>query len=587
MRQDPHSYADDTQPRTCAWDLQLTVDMAARRLTGQVTLTLDGAQGGPLDLDTRALAVERVEDAQGNAIPWVLDPADAILGARLRLTLPKGCDHVTLHYATSPDATALQWLEPQQTAGGQHPFLFSQCQAIHARSMVPCQDTPGIRVSYRAALTVPAGLTAVMAAASVGHGAGTPAGTTTFRFEMPQPIPSYLLALAVGDLASQDLGPRCRVWAEPKVLPAAAREFSDVERMVTAAEGLLGPYLWDRFDMLVMPPSFPYGGMENPRLTFLTPTLLAGDKSLVNVVVHELSHSWTGNLVTNASLEHFWLNEGFTVYAERRLQELLEGPQGAALHAAIGLAGLREDMERLGRDGPLTRLRTQLQGTDPDEVYSQVPYEKGFLFLTRLEAAVGRPAWDVFLRAYIETFRFQSITTDTFVAFLRKTLPQAAAAVDLDTWIHGTGLPKDAPLPHSARLDELVALCAAWRNGTRPPVDTLKAFSPTDWQVVLARLEHLPVAECAFLETTFDLGHSGNMEVRVGYLTLAVRAGHAAALPQVDHTLRTVGRMKYLRPLYTALKATPEGLTAARATFEKAKAGYHPVARAVMEGVLR
>ncbi|MBI5498106.1 MAG: M1 family peptidase, partial [Deltaproteobacteria bacterium] len=397
-RPDPHSYADDMHPGTRHIDLVLDVDFAARRLAGTATLHLDDTRGGPLHLDTRALEILSATDGNGAPVPFSLDPPDAVLGARLKLDLPAGMNRVTLRYRTSPDASALQWLDPAQTAGGKHPYLFSQCQSIHARSMVPCQDSPRLRVTYKAELNVPAPLVAVMAAAPRGT-RPLPDGRTAYLFEMPQPIPSYLFALAVGELQGRDLSPRSRVYAEPALLDTAAHEFGGVEAMITAAEKMFGPYPWERFDMLVMPPSFPFGGMENPRLTFLTPTLLAGDRSLVNVVIHELAHSWTGNLVTNATLEHFWLNEGFTVYAERRILEAMEGAEAVAMHAAIGLSGLKEDMARL--EGRFTRLQTHLEGVDPDEVYSQVPYEKGCLLLQRIEVATGREAFDRFLRTYI------------------------------------------------------------------------------------------------------------------------------------------------------------------------------------------
>src|SRR5512133_1558059 len=291
--------------------------------------------------------------------PLKLGGADPILGSRLRVTAPAGTREVAIHYRTAPDAMALQWLDPEQTEGKVAPYLFSQCQQIHARTMVPCQDTPIARVSYQAEVTVPEGLTAVMSAGPDGDEA-TGDGRHVFRFTMPQPIPSYLLALAVGRLESRDLSPRSRVWAEPETVAAAAWEFVDVENMILKAEGLFGPYPWDRYDMLVLPPSFPYGGMENPRMTFLTPTLLAGDRSLVDVVAHELAHSWTGNLVTNASMEHFWLNEGFTVWAERRILEAIHGEEAAKLGWAIGQKALEESIARFGADSPLTKLRTHL-----------------------------------------------------------------------------------------------------------------------------------------------------------------------------------------------------------------------------------
>ncbi len=341
LRQDPHSYYDSAQPKARRMRLKLGVDFAAKRLEGDVVLEFGKAFSGPLDLDSKGLEILTVQVPGLGPIPWELGDPDTILGQRLRLQVPSGTQEVAITYRTGPEAMALQWLEPEQTEGKSSPYLFSQCQQIHARTMVPCQDTPMVRMAYQAEVNVPEGLTAVMSAGPVGDEA-LGGGRHVYRFSMPQPIPSYLLALAVGRLESRDLSPRARVWAEPETVAAAAWEFAGVEDMIQKAEGLFGAYPWDRYDMLVLPPSFPYGGMENPRMTFLTPTLLAGDRSLVDVVAHELAHSWTGNLVTNASMEHFWLNEGFTVWAERRILRILHGDDAAALgwgHGPEGAGG--------------------------------------------------------------------------------------------------------------------------------------------------------------------------------------------------------------------------------------------------------
>ncbi|MFN7133676.1 MAG: M1 family aminopeptidase/hydrolase, partial [Myxococcales bacterium] len=409
-RLDPHSYNDDAQPVVERLDWKARVDFGSRTLDAEALLSFAEAGSGPLDLDTRELDVRAVLAPDGRRLEYGLAPADPVLGSRLRIELPKGTRAVRIAYRTRPTASALQWLSPAQTAGGAHPFLFSQCQAIHARSVVPLQDTPRLRLRYRAELTVPVALRGLMAAAFVDRAESGAHAVETY--EMPQPIPPYLFALAVGRLASRDLGPRTRVWAEPEVLERAAWEFEAVERMLEAGERLFGPYDWDRFDLLTMPPSFPYGGMENPRLTFLTPTLLAGDRSLVGVVAHELAHSWTGNLVSNANAEHFWLNEGWTVYAERRILEVLEGPETTALHAALGRRALDRALERFRAQPGLTKLRTSLAGVDPDEAFSEVPYEKGYLFLRALEEEVGREPFDRFVRAHFSKFRFRSLTTD-------------------------------------------------------------------------------------------------------------------------------------------------------------------------------
>ena len=579
-RLDPHSYNDSTQPETEFLDWKARVDFRTRRLHAEVTLTLKEASAGPLDLDTRELDIRAVVDAQGKPLPFHLAPPEPILGSRLRVELPAGLRQLTVRYRTSPGASALQWLTPSQTAGGQHPFLFSQCQAIHARSVIPLQDTPRIRIRYKAALTIPKALKAVMAAGFVRR--EEPSVEAVEHYEMPQPIPPYLLAFAVGSLAARELGPRSRVWAEPELLEAAAAEFEDVDAMLRVAESLFGSYDWERFDLLTMPPSFPYGGMENPRLTFLTPTLLAGDKSLVSVVAHELAHSWTGNLVTNASAEHFWLNEGFTVFAERRILEALEGPEVTALHAALGRRSLETAIEHFRAHPHHTVLRTHLTGIDPDDVFSQVPYEKGYLLLRALEDAVGRPAFDGFLKRYLEAHRFQALTTEQFTAFVEKELPGALAKVDADAYLNKPGIPQGAPVPRSERLERMTKL-----KGRVPTAEDVKDWTPAEWQLYI---EWLPkgTSRDVFrqMDERFHLTKSQNSEVLVAWLAAALKAGWEPALGRTEAFLGEVGRMKYLKPLYGALSATPEGKVLARSLFNRYAERYHPIAQAAVESIL-
>lgn len=578
-RLDPHSYNDSTQPEAHLVEWRARVDFPSRTLAADVTLHLSEG-GGPLDLDTRDLAIEAVTDSAGNALPWTLASADAILGSRMRIEVPAGEKAITIGYRTSPNATALQWLDPEQTAGQKHPYLFSQCQAIHARSVLPLQDTPRIRIRFTAELTIPIELKALMAAAFVSREERD--GVAIERYEMNQSIPPYLFALAVGDLASRDLGPRSRVWAEPSVVEKAAWEFAEVEPMIDACEALYGPYGWERFDILSMPPSFPYGGMENPRLTFLTPTLLAGDRSLVNVVTHELAHSWTGNLISNASADHFWLNEGFTVYAERRILESLAGKDMAELHAALGRNSLDEAVREFADRPELTRLHTSLEGVDPDDAYSQVPYEKGYLFLRRLEEALGREAFDPFMRRYIDTFPFRSITTEDFVAFLRQELPQAFERVDVQEWLEGHGLPADAPKAESSRLAALRAV-----GSQVPAAEVGGAWSPTEWQLYL---EGLPrpwsVERCAELDGLYHLSRSTNYEILVNWLLVAIASDYDPALDRLEDVLGSVGRMKFLKPLYRALARNPRLRARAESLFARFQAQYHPIARQVVGALL-
>lgn len=581
-RIDPHSYADDTQPRTRHFVLDAFVDFDAQLVRGRITLQFATTlpRESTLDLDTRGLAITAVVDAHDNALPFVLHAADPILGARLAITVPAGAAQLTVTYTTAPDASALQWLLPAQTHGKRHPYLFSQCQAIHARSVLPCQDTAAIRQTYEATIDVPVALRAVMAAAPLGREVRD--NRARDRFTMPQAIPPYLFAFAVGDLASRELSSRSRVWGEPGIVDAAATEFASVDAMLQSAEALFGAYDWERFDLLVMPPSFPYGGMENPRLTFLTPALVSGDRSQVNVVAHELAHSWTGNLVTNATAEHFWLNEGFTVFAERRILAALDGEELAMLHAAVGLTALEQTFAQRADHPALTRLRTQLDGVDPDEAFSIIPYEKGFLLLKTIEAAIGRPRFDRFLTAWLGRHRFGAVTTDDFIALMNELEPGVLASVDAMQWIDGAGLPPSGWRPKSARLAAVEALV-----GTVPDENATRTFGATEWQLLLDRTPRpFPLASCRALDERYRLTAASNPEVLVSWLSLAAESGDATVIPTLSAFVARYGRMKYLRPLYAALLSQPETRTLAHELFAQHKTSYHPIAVQVISGLL-
>ena len=568
-------------------DLELQVDFATKRIDGTAVLGLAAPASGPLDLDTRDLEILGARDEAGNDLEFELAAADPILGSRLRVFLPEGTEKFSLEFATSPAASALQWLEPAQTAGGKHPYLFSQCQAIHARSVIPCQDTPLARFTFDCRMTVPKELTVVMAAAPGEVAPAEDPRQRTFRFAMPQSIPPYLFAFAVGNIAAKDLGPRSRCYTEPEMLEKSAWEFAEVDRMLLAAEDIFGPYLWDRFDFLVMPPSFPYGGMENPRLTFLTPTLLAGDRSLVNVLAHELAHSWTGNLVTNASINDFWLNEGFTVWAERRILENLEGLEAKSLAAAIGRNGLMEAMESFGEGSEFTKLEIDGSGSDPDEFYSLVPYEKGFLFVALLEQTAGREKFDAFVKKYIDHFSFTSITTAQFEEFLERELPGLAGEVGARQWIHEPGLPDNAPVFTSERLEMLQNLARNWSEGARPDPAEARQWSPEDWQIFLQGMPRkLPAEDCAWLDDNFGLNEQGNCEILSNWLVIAANSSYEPAYGRIESFLGEVGRMKYLKPLYTALYENEDTRELARRIFAANADSYHPIARGGLERIL-
>jgi aminopeptidase N len=579
MRIDPHSYADESQPTVHELDWKAVVDFEQHliKATAKLRFIAPAKQAGPIDLDTRGLKIHKVTDSSGRALQYDLAPTEGPFGERLRVELPGGTDGIAIEYETSPNASGLQWLTPAQTAGGKYPFLFSQCQAIHARSLIPLQDTPRNRIRYRAELTVPRELRALMAAGFVSREEN--GAQAVERYEMPQPIPPYLFALAVGELVSRDLGARSRVWSEPKWIDRSAYEFAEVDSMLDAAENLFGPYDWERFDFLVLPPSFPYGGMENPRLTFLTPTLLAGDRSLVDVLAHELAHSWAGNLITNATGEHFWLNEGLTVYAERRIVEALHGKDVAAISAANGWKSLEEAIVQFKDRPQLTCLRTHLEGVDPDDAYSIIPYEKGYLLFLALEKTLGREKFDRFLKKYLAHFRFKSITTEEFIEFTNAQAPGALDKIGAGLYFNGTGIPTNAIHPVSTRLDAIVEL------GERLPSEAqAKSWTASEWQLWLGRLGSLSQARCQEIDSLFKLSQTGNYEILVSWLEKAVCGGYPPALERAEKVLGEVGRMKYLKPLYRAIaKQAP---AKASAIFEKNRAGYHPIAVRMIAAIL-
>lgn len=548
---DPHSYSNPAVSRLRHLELDLAVSFSERVLRGAATLTLEPA-GTTLILDTRDLQILKVN---GSDTGFTLGPRDPILGSALTITLPQGTRSVTIEYQTSPAASGLQWLDAAQTAGKKSPFLYSQSQAIHARSWVPLQDTPSVRFTFSARIQAPAPLTPLMAAARLKAG----------HFHMPTPIPSYLLALAVGELDFRPIGARCGVWAEQPVLDKAAREFEDVEKMVQAAERLYGPYLWGRYDILVLPPSFPFGGMENPRLTFATPTVIAGDKSLVALVSHELAHSWSGNLVTNANWNDMWLNEGFTTYFERRIQEEIYGRARSEMEFSLEVGELLEEMKTLKPED--TRLVTDFTGRDPDDAMTQVPYVKGALMLRMLEEKYGRTKFDAFLRGYFSRFAFQSITTEQFLAELGRAFP----GEDVSDWLNAPGLP-----PRSPRISY------DFESTPKP------SWSTQEWLHYLRQFPAaMPPAKLAELDRQWDFTSSGNAEIAAQWLRMAIQANYAPAYARLEQFLIEVGRRKFVKPLYQELVKTPEGKQRAQAIYNKARPGYHPITQSTIDDIMK
>lgn len=584
MQRDIHSQARPDQVRVHHLDLNLRADFEKKTLTGTATFQLtrdDSTQ--PLILDTEGLTIDRVTDGDGAALEFLLGAHDPILGAPLSITLGDGTQTVAVHYQTAPDAAAVQWLDPRQTSGD-HPFLFTQGQAILTRSWIPCQDSPGVRLSYNASITVPAALRAVMSAEQLtadGDPGPTP-GERTYRFRLTHPIPSYLIALAIGRLEFRATGARTGVYAEPEVIEAAAYEFAETEEMVTAAERLYGPYRWGRYDLLVLPASFPFGGMENPCLTFATPTIIAGDRSLTALVAHELAHSWSGNLVTNAEWADLWLNEGFTVYFEGRIMEEVFGEDYFRMLSVLGWQDLQSDLDELGRDHGDTCLHQDLSGRNPDDAFSNVPYEKGALFLRTIEQHVGRARFDEFLREYFDAFAFQPMTADRFVDHLSATLfaddPDGLESLELHAWIYEPGLLDTAQRPTSdafTKVDQ--ARDRFLKDGDAAAID-VAAWTTHQWLHFLRGMPtEVALDRMVALDDSFGLTNRGNREVQFEWLRIAIRNQYGASFPALRAFLNGVGRRKFLKPLYQDLIATPWGLPLAREIYAEARGGYHSV----------
>lgn len=581
---DPHSAARPAEVRTTHLELDLTLDFASHTATGTAEHTLARRdQAAPFVVDTVDLTIAGVTDQDGRALAWQQPPiADPVIGRPLSVSLRPDTARVRIAYATSPKSEAMQWLAPEQTNGGTKPFLFTQGQAILTRTWIPLQDSPGIRITWSARIHAPQGLVPVMSAIERGRDGDVA------TFGMPKPVPPYLIALACGDLVSRAISERCAVYAEPATIDLAASELSDMEHMVAACEELFGPYRWGRYDLLILPPSFPFGGMENPCLTFATPTILAGDKSLVALVAHELAHSWSGNLVTNATWRDFWLNEGFTVYLERRIMEHVYGKPRAQMEAALGMQELAGELKELPPNDQV--LHIDLTGRNPDDGMTQVPYEKGAAFLRRLEQVYGRAALDAFLRSWFDEHAFTSVTTDVFVQFLDERLlatdPAKKRQIDLNQWIRSPGLPAEAVIPTSELFAAVDTAKANWRAGT-PAKDLATAGWVTQqWLRFLDGLGDVTPTQLAGLDAAFGFTSSGNSEILCSWLVTAVRHEYHAVDQRLEQFLMTVGRRKFLKPLYEALLAAEDGKSRALALYTKARPRYHAVSQRTLDAML-
>ena len=590
---DEHSFAQPDKVRTTDLALDLAVDFDKKTISGTATYTLDWVDKAAtqLVLDTRDLTIAKAEglgaDGQWSPLTFALSDKDKVLGSALTIEAPTRPAKVRVTYTTSPDASGLQWLAPSMTEGGKQPFMFSQSQQIHARSWVPLQDTPQIRFTYSAHVTAPADAMVLM---SADNDPKAPRDGD-YTFKMPQKIPSYLLAIAAGDLVFKPISERSGVWAEPSMVDKATAEFEDTEKMIGAAEGLYGPYRWGRYDLLVLPPSFPYGGMENPRLTFATPTVIVGDKSLVSLVAHELAHSWSGNLVTFATDKDAWLNEGTTTYVQSRITEALYGKDMADMEEVIDRDELKNEFKTL--DPKLQRLSLK-PGTlaDPDDQSSATVYTKGAWFLQFLEKRFGREVFDPWLKGYFDHFAFQSITTQQFREYLKANLidkhPNVVTMQEVDQWLYEPGIPGNAPQVESGKFSTVNAARIAWQgSGQLPDKSITGAWSTQEWVHFIEGMpETLKAEQLAQLDAAYHFTGTPNGEIAMRWYPLAERSGYAAAREEMGKFLERVGRRKLILPIYKALVATPDGLAFAEQVFAKAKPATHPITAGSVEAIL-
>ena len=578
--------------------LDLDVDFDAHTLNGSVVLHMNvlGTSAREIILDTRDIAIESVvflvADGTTETAEYEMGETDAVKGTPLVIAVPGKLEGETevklrIDYETSPQASALQWLPPELTAGGKYPMMFSQSQSIHARSWIPLQDTPAVRVTYEAVIRTPAGLLAVM---SANNDPLTPR-SGEYQFDMPQPIPAYLLAIAVGNLYFAPFGDDTGVYTEPELLDASVYEFANTQDMLDVAEEQFGPYQWGRYDLLVLPPSFPFGGMENPRLSFLTPSLLAGDRSLVSVVAHELAHSWSGNLVTNATWRDGWLNEGMTSYLESRLMEIIYDKDRVDEERVLSYQELLGDFETVPVDRQA--LAPRFDSGDADDVQGTIHYHKGQLFLQHLENGFGRELFDEFLLGYFDNFAFKTITTEAFVDYLDEYLlspnPGVISRQQVEAWMYEPGLPEDAPIPSSTTLDLAAELAAAWALGEA----SLKDIPVDRWspQALIHFINSLPAdlaeEKMQALDDSFGLSDTQNAEIaRTWFIQVAERR-YIPAYTRLEEYLNRYGRARLVAPIFGALVANGQDAELARSMFAKARGAYHPITNGYVERMLQ
>ena len=585
LRVDKHSFSEPHNVLTTHLDLDVEVDFKNEVISGSAQYQIENLNGSKeLILDANGLRIDRVE-SMGKKCAFTLSKKDSILGQALHIPIDKKATEVTIYYASAPNAKALQWLNPKQTAGKNQPFLFTQSQAILARTWLPCQDSPGVRFSYTAKVKVPTDLMAVMSAEN-------PTKKNyegIYHFKMEQAVPAYLMALGVGNLEFQNLGDHTGIYAEPEMIEKAAYEFAETEKMLLIAEQMYGKYAWERYDMLLLPPSFPFGGMENPRLTFVTPTILAGDRSLTALIAHELAHSWSGNLVTNKTWDDFWLNEGFTVYFERRIMERMEDKDYADMLALLGKQDLEHEVASLGHTHKDTHLKLDLLNRDPDDGMTDIAYEKGYFLLRLIEETVGRKQFDAFLKKYFSENAFKVMDTKEFISYINSNLfnseEKIIEKIRLEEWIYGAGIPDNCPTVNSLKFKEVDKAIQAFEKGYPLANINAESWSSHEWLHFLRQLPtEISKTQLKKLDTAFRFTASGNSEILNAWFQITIPNGYREADKALENFLMTVGRRKFLQPLYKSLYI--KDAQRAKRIYKNARENYHSVSIQTLDAIV-
>ena len=586
---DEHTYSKPELAVVKHLDLDIKVDFDTQTISGKASWLIDNiSKGNEIIFDENTLNITKVTLGDDEKeTKFELGKDVEFHGKPLRITIEPNTTKVNIYYSTTKDAVALQWLTAEQTADKKKPFLFSQGESVWSRTWIPCQDSPGIRFTYNAKVTVPKDLLAVMSAVNPQK----KNDTGIYTFKQDKAIPSYLMAIAVGDIEFQSIDDRTGVYAEPSMLKKSAWEFAELGKMVVAAEKLYGPYRWGRYDVLVLPPSFPYGGMENPNLTFLTPGVIAGDRSLTSLLAHELGHSWSGNLVTNATWDDIWLNEGFTTYVEHRIGEAIFGEKEFEMQNVITRKELVDNVAEYGDTSPDTRLKVSLTGRNPDDGISMIPYVKGYAFLRVIENAVGREKFDIFIKNYFDAHAFKSITTEDFIKYYNENLIKGDKAlankIKAEDWIYKPGIPSNITPVTSADFDAIDKIQKNWRaTGVKGLSQKITTTSEKQYFI-----DHLPTditpKEMEAIDAEFNFTKGGNFIIKRQWFVQAIIHQYKTANPAIEQFLVSISRTGSVMMLYKEMVKTPEGKAWAKQIFDKAKSGYHATTIQAVEGILK